>query len=241
MDNVSIGAAFVAGIISFLSPCVLPLVPGYISFLSGASLEELEKQDNKNVVYRAGILSVFFVAGFTLIFVALGASATFIGQILSKHFNILSKAAGIVIVLLGLHLTGIFKINALYHQKRINVKNFTPGIWGAFVVGIAFAFGWTPCIGPILSGILALAATKKNMVEGMVLLGVYSLGMGIPFIVTGFAIGIFMKFFERYKKFIRVGEVFAGILLIMIGVLIFTDNLGTLLKYLPEGLFEFAK
>ena len=241
MDNISIGAAFLAGIISFLSPCVLPLVPGYISFLSGVSLEELKNKENTSIIRRAGILSVFFVVGFSAVFIALGASATYIGQILSEHLVVLSKIAGIIIVVLGLHLIGLFKIKALYSEKKIHIKKFNPGIFGALLIGVAFAFGWTPCIGPMLAGILTLAATKNTMIEGMVLLGFYSLGLGIPFIITGFAIGLFMKFFEKYKKFIRWGEIIAGVLLIAIGILIFTNNLGVLLQYIPEDFFKFSK
>lgn len=226
MDEVTIGIAFIAGIFSFLSPCVLPLVPGYISYISGISLEELEKgEGHKKVLLRSGFLSVFFVLGFSVVFIAMGASASAIGKLLARHMHLFMRIAGIIIFILGLHLTGIFRIPVLNYQKKISVEKVKPGFFGAFVVGLAFAFGWTPCIGPILGGILTMAAAEKTMARGVILLLCYSLGLGIPFIITGFAIGVFMRFFEKYKKFIRWGEVIAGVLLIALGVLIFFDKL----------------
>ncbi len=242
MEQVSFGVAFLAGVLSFLSPCILPLVPGYISFLSGISLEELRQGGApKSAVKKAGFTSIFFVLGFSLVFVALGASASFIGKLLIDHIHIFTKIAGVVIVLLGLHLLGVLRVGWLNYQKQLKVKNFSPGYFGAFIIGLAFAFGWTPCVGPILAGILALAATQETVVKGMLLLLVYSLGLGIPFVVTGFAVGVFMKFFERYRKFIRWGEIIAGLFLIAVGVLIFTDNLGVLLQYMPQSFYKFAK
>ena len=229
MDQVSIGVAFLAGVLSFLSPCVLPLVPGYISFLSGISLEELKRGDvGRRVVHKAGLMSISFVIGFSVVFVALGASASFVGKFLARHMEVITKIAGIIVVVLGLHLVGILKIRQLNYEKRLQVKSFSPGFFGAFVIGFAFAFGWTPCIGPILGSILTIAATQDTLVEGMLLLSVYSLGLGIPFIITGFAVGAFMRFFERYRRFIRWGEVIAGLLLIAVGVLIFFGKLGIL-------------
>ncbi len=242
MDSVSLGLAFLAGILSFLSPCVLPLVPGYISFLSGVSLEELrEGTRRREVALKAGLTSVFFVMGFSIVFVALGASASFIGKLLADHIVVLTRIAGIVIVILGLHLVGILKVGWLNYEKRLNIGRFHPGFFGALLIGLAFAFGWTPCIGPILAGILALAATQETMTRGMVLLAAYSLGLGIPFIATGFAVGLFMQFFQRYKRFIRWGEIIAGILLIALGCLIFFNNLGILLKYIPPSFYEFVR
>ncbi|MFQ5953119.1 MAG: cytochrome c biogenesis CcdA family protein [Candidatus Omnitrophota bacterium] len=231
-----------AGIISFLSPCVLPLVPAYISFLSGVSLEELKQgTSHKKVLIKAGFTSVFFVAGFSVVFIALGASASLVGKLLSEYINVFTKIAGVAIVILGLHLLGVLKMDWLGREKRLKVKKFSPSFLGAFLIGLAFAFGWTPCVGPILAGILALAAAQQTLVKGMYLLAVYSLGIGIPFIVTGFAIGAFMKFFEKYKKFIRWGEIVAGILLIAIGILIFFNNLSILLKFIPPVFYDFAK
>ncbi|MFH1552507.1 MAG: cytochrome c biogenesis protein CcdA [Candidatus Omnitrophota bacterium] len=234
MDQVSLGIAFLAGILSFLSPCVLPLVPGYISFLSGVSLEELKQGSTRGRVLRkAALVSVFFVMGFSVIFVAMGASASFIGKLLADHIVVMTKVAGVVIVVLGLHLVGVLRLGWLNYQKHFEVKKFSPGFLGAFLIGMAFGFGWTPCVGPILAGILALAAAQKTLVKGMFLLAAYSLGLGIPFIITAFAVGVFMRFFERYKRFIRWGQAIAGVLLIVMGVLIFFDSLGIVLE-LPE-------
>src|SRR3989338_3180534 len=242
MNNISIGIAFIGGILSFLSPCVLPLIPGYISFLSGLSLEELRGgAERSKVIRKAGLTSIFFVMGFSVVFISLGASASFIGRLLSTHAKFFTKIAGLAIVILGLHLTGILNIGRLNVERRLRVKRFSPGILGAFLIGLAFAFGWTPCIGPILAGILTLAATQKTVLKGMLLLTVYSAGLGIPFIITGFSVGLFTQFFQRYKRLIRWGEIAAGLLLIAVGALIFTNNLTTLLRFVPDFFYKFAK
>jgi len=242
MENISFGIAFLAGFLSFLSPCVLPLVPGYISYISGVSLDEMKGADDKKRVWKkSGLSAIFFVLGFSCIFIAYGASATFIGKALQQHLDILAKVAGVVIVILGIHLTGLIKIKPLNKSKTVQIKKVSPGYLGSFLIGLAFAFGWTPCVGPILAGILAIAATKNTMLDGVLLLASYSLGLGIPFIVTGFAVGAFLKVFEKYKKFIRFGEIVAGIFLIVIGVLIFTNKLVLLIQFIPEGLYKFSK
>lgn len=241
-NNISFGVAFAAGVFSFLSPCVLPLIPGYISFLSGMSLEELKQgADRKKLALRAGLTSVFFVLGFSVIFVSLGASASLVGKLLIEHMGIFAKAAGMIIVILGLHLMGIFNIPWLNYQKSVKVKKFSPGPWGALLIGMAFGFGWTPCVGPLLAAILALAATQDTMLRGMGLLFVYSMGLGIPFVATGLGVGAFMKFLEKYKRFIRFGEITAGALLVIIGTLIFFGSLSALLKFVPPVFYQFAK
>lgn len=242
MNQISIGVAFIAGLLSFLSPCVLPLIPGYISFLSGLSLEELRGgAERSKVLRKAGLTSIFFVIGFSVIFISLGASASFIGRLMATHVKFLTKIAGVIIVILGLHLTGVLNIGRLNVERRLRVKQFSPGVLGAFLIGLAFAFGWTPCIGPILAGILTLAATQETVIKGMFLLAVYSMGLGIPFIITGFSIGIFMRFFERYKRLVRCGEIVAGVLLMTIGILIFFDNLTVVLRFIPSFFYRFAK
>ena len=242
MNQISIAVAFIAGVLSFLSPCILPLIPGYISFLSGLSLEELRGgAERSKVIRKAGLTSIFFVIGFSVVFVSLGASASVVGKFLTSHLKILTKAAGIIIVILGLHLLGILKVGWLNVERRLKLMRFSPGPLGAFLIGLAFAFGWTPCIGPILAGILTLAATQKTVLKGMLLLTVYSAGLGIPFIITGFSVGLFMRFFQGYKRFIRWGEIIAGILLIAIGVLIFTNNLTVLLRFVPPLFYQFVK
>ncbi|MEK7859175.1 MAG: cytochrome c biogenesis protein CcdA [Elusimicrobiota bacterium] len=241
MHSVSFGAAFLAGIVSFLSPCVLPLVPGYISFMSGLSLEELSKGvDRKTVMRKAGLGSLFFVLGFACVFTALGASASAVGALLASHMDVLSKVAGVIIILFGLHTTGLLPIKWLYYEKRVNATGVAPSYFGAFLMGLAFAFGWTPCIGPILAGILALAATQESVGQGMTLLFVYSLGLGLPFILTGFALNAFLEFFRRYKRYIRWGEVAAGLLLICVGSLIFAGRLTKLISLFPSFFQKFA-
>ncbi len=238
--TVGFGAALLGGLVSFLSPCVLPLVPGYISFMSGLTLEELSAGgDDRERMRHAGWESLFFVAGFSLIFTLLGATATTIGRLLAEHAAIVSKVAGTIVILFGLHLTGLLPIKWLYYQKRADTAAFKPGYAGSFFMGLAFAFGWTPCIGPILSGILALAATRETVGQGMALLFVYSLGLGIPFVITGFAVTRFMRFFMGYKKYIRAGEIAAGALLVAIGLLIFLDKLAMLNRYTPKFLERF--
>lgn len=239
-ESVGYGAALLGGLVSFLSPCVLPLVPGYISFMSGLTLEELSAGgDDKTRLRHAGWESLCFVAGFSLIFTLLGATATTIGRLLAEQAVIVSKIAGGVVILFGLHMTGLLPIKWLYYHKRADTAAFKAGYVGSFFMGLAFAFGWTPCIGPILSGILALAATRETVGQGMALLLVYSLGLGIPFVLTGFAVTRFMRFFVRYKKHIRTGEIVAGGLLIAIGLLIFLDKLSWLNRFTPKFLDRF--
>jgi cytochrome c-type biogenesis protein len=234
--------AFAAGVASFLSPCVLPLVPGYVSFMSGLSLEELSRgQDRALVMRRAGMGSVFFVLGFTVVFTALGASASAVGQFLAAYMNVLGKAAGLVIIAFGLHTAGVIRIPVLYYERRFSAAGVPPGYAGSFVMGLAFACGWTPCIGPILAGILALAATQETVRQGMLLLAVYSLGLGLPFLLTGFGINAFLSFFARYKRYIVWGERAAGALLVGVGVLILTNKLSLLAGMLPASLTRFAR
>ncbi|MBI4060478.1 MAG: sulfite exporter TauE/SafE family protein [Elusimicrobia bacterium] len=239
-STIGYGAAFLGGLVSFLSPCVLPLVPGYISFMSGLTLEELAGGSSDRTRLRhAGWEALFFVAGFSLIFTLLGATATEIGRLLAEQTALVSKIAGAVVVLFGLHMTGLLPIKWLYYHRRADAAAFKPGYAGSFLMGLAFAFGWTPCIGPILSSILALAATRETVAQGMSLLFVYSLGLGIPFVITGFAVTRFMRFFTHYRKHIRTGEIVAGALLISIGLLIFFDKLAMLNRFTPKFLERF--
>ena len=241
MAPVGAPAAFVAGIASFLSPCVLPLVPGYISFLSGLSLDELSRgTDRRRAMVEAGLGSVFFVLGFTAVFTLLGASASAIGRLLSDHLWLVTKLAGALIILFGLHTAGILPIRWLYYQKRVDSSGLPPSRVGSFLMGLAFACGWTPCIGPILASILALAATQKTVGQGMGLLAIYSLGLGIPFILTGFAVQGFLQFFARYKRYIGWGERLAGGLLIAVGLLVFLNRLTLVMQFLPQSLARFS-
>src|ERR1700722_15787763 len=222
-------AAFVAGLISFLSPCVLPLVPGYVSLISGAGVEELKTQESR--LFRKMMLnSVSFILGFSVVFITLGAISTEVGQLLARYKSSLAQVAGVVIILFGLHLTGIFRINALYADKRLhNVKGgSTPG--GAFLIG--FPFGWTPCVGPILAVILGFAAAQDSVTKGILLLSIYSLGLAVPFLLTSFAIERFLKFYGRFKTFMHGLEVFSGALLIALGVLLVLGRFTLISNYL---------
>ncbi|MBI4348256.1 MAG: sulfite exporter TauE/SafE family protein [Elusimicrobia bacterium] len=231
--------AFAAGVVSFLSPCVLPLVPGYVSFMSGLSLEELSAGGTA-ASRKAGAASICFVLGFALVFTLLGASASAVGGWLDAYRDVLNVVAGVVVILFGLHTMGVFTIKWLYFEKRFQTGGVAPGAAGAFVMGLAFAFGWTPCIGPILAGILALAAREASVSRGMALLFVYSLGLGVPFILTGFGTAAFMRFFARYRKYIRWGEIAAGALLVVIGALILSNRLTMLVNLMPKSLRRFA-
>ena len=227
MDNVSVFAAFTAGVVSFLSPCVLPLVPGYISIVSGCSLDRLREEHN--VLRRVVLLnSILFIAGFSIIFIALGASATWLGQALMSKMTLLYRIAGIVIIVFGLHLTGLLRINFLYRDKRFNNIQKPRGVWGSFVLGLAFAFGWTPCIGPILAGILTIASTQQTVGQGVFLLAVYSMGLGMPFLLTSLGIDRFLSFYSRFKRHFHAVEVVSGVLVVAIGALILTNNFARL-------------
>jgi cytochrome c-type biogenesis protein len=223
-------AAFIAGLVSFLSPCVLPLVPGYVSLISGASVEELQSKDRK-LLNTVLLHSIMFILGFTLVFVCLGAAATSIGHFMKVYKKQLSWVAGTVIVILGLHLTGILKIKALYADKRLHAAGGGKSPIAAFVAGFAFAFGWTPCIGPILAVILTLAGSTDSVQRGIVLLFVYSLGLAVPFLPS---IGIngFLSFYGKFRRHLQKVEIGSGILLILCGVLIFTRHFTLLSSYL---------
>jgi cytochrome c-type biogenesis protein len=231
MENVTLFAAFIAGVLSFISPCVLPLIPGYLSFVSGVTLDEMRGTGTGGAAIapagarrRAVIMSVAFVLGFSLVFISLGASATAIGSLLMEHLSLLGKIAGVVIILFGLHMMGVLKIAWLYNEKRMQTSGKPAGFFGAMLVGVAFAFGWTPCIGPILAAILAVAATQESVGEGVKLLAVYSAGLGVPFIATSLAINRFFAASARIRKHYHTIEVVSGVLLVVVGVLIFTNR-----------------
>jgi cytochrome c-type biogenesis protein len=226
MDNVSVFYAFAAGLVSFLSPCVLPLVPGYISIISGSSLDQLKAQEKDSSLFRTVFLnSIMFIIGFSITFVMLGATASWLGQLLLSHRDLFSKLAGLLLIVFGIHLTGIFKINLLYRDKRFHNVQKPRGLLGALVLGLAFAFGWTPCIGPILASIMAIATTKDTVTQGMFLLAVYSAGLGIPFLLTSLALNKFLSFYGRFKKHFHAVEIASGVLVIAVGVLILTGSL----------------
>ncbi len=224
-------AAFVAGILSFLSPCVLPLVPGYVSLISGSNVDALEQQQVR-VLRRVMASSLMFIVGFSLVFISLGAVATTVGQVTRSYYPILTRIAGAVIILFGLHLTGIWKIKAFYADKRMHQVKGRSSPWGAFAVGFAFAFGWTPCIGPILATILAFAAAEDTVLKGTLLLAIYSAGLAVPFLLTSLGIDRFLSFYGRFRRHLHTVEVISGVLLIAIGVLVLTRHFTVLSGYL---------
>ena len=229
--ELSIPIAFLAGIASFLSPCVLPLVPGYISMLSGASIDELKNEAHGEILRRVMRNSLAFVVGFTLVFVILGATATWVGHFLRAHQATFNIVAGIIVIILGLHLTGLLKIPLLYREARVDTGAPKRGLGGAFLLGFAFAFGWTPCIGPILAAILALAAARQTVLQGMFLLAVYSAGLAIPFLLTSVGLSSFLKFYKGFRKHLQVVEVASGVLLIVLGVLMAFNKLTIISGY----------
>jgi cytochrome c-type biogenesis protein len=286
MDNISLIAAFGAGLLSFISPCVLPIVPGYLSFISGVSLEDL-KGKTGNTTRRVFFNSLFFVLGFSVVFIALGASATFISNFLLNYMHIIGKVAGVFIIILGLHYMGqihnvyfrigcsiliglwigtttvsdwipglgmtlaallsvvvsYLVIHGLHHiglfrvlnyQKKFNVSDNKIGMVGAFLVGFAFAFGWTPCIGPILAAILAIAASEDTVWRGIILLSFYSAGLAIPFLLTSLAFNKFLSVSNKIKRHFKTVEIVGGTLLLIVGLLIFTNSLGYLSGIISE-------
>ena len=223
-------AAFVAGLISFLSPCVLPLVPGYVSLISGAGVEELKTHDSK-LLRRVMLQSVMFILGFSVVFITLGALSTSVGQLLARYKSTLAQVAGVVIILFGLHLTGIFRINALYADKRLHGVKGGASPWGAFVIGFAFAFGWTPCVGPILAVILTFAAEQDTVWKGVGLLAIYSAGLAVPFLLTSLGIERFLVFYKRFQGYMHALEVASGGLLILLGVLLVMGRFNVISGY----------
>jgi cytochrome c-type biogenesis protein len=212
-------AAFVAGLISFLSPCVLPLVPGYVSLISGVGVEELKSQEGQ--LFRKVMLnSAAFIIGFSIVFITLGAISTEVGQFLAQYKTLLARVAGAVIILFGLHLTGIFQIKALLADTRLHSLKGGSSAWGAFVIGFAFAFGWTPCVGPILAVVLGFAAAQDTVFKGIFLLAIYSAGLAVPFLLTSLGIERFLKFYNRFKFHMHAVEVASGVLLIFLGALL---------------------
>ncbi|WP_456384046.1 cytochrome c biogenesis CcdA family protein [Persephonella sp.] len=282
IESVSVGAAFLAGLVAFLSPCVLPIIPGYIAYISGVSAQTASQTENKidwTVVYSA----IAFVIGFSVVFTALGAASTFVGQLLQEYRHIISKVAAVLVILLGVHFTGIFQsqkaklwlgiitavasgvylvsgiitgkwlndfallpviailllifyfsgmYRLLYQQKSTEVKKKPPGIIGAFIVGVAFAFGWSPCIGPVLGAILLYASQQETVMQGVILLLAFSMGLGIPFILTAMAINQFFRFFNFMRRYFLVIEIIGGLLLIFVGIMLLTGNLDKLTGFL---------
>jgi cytochrome c-type biogenesis protein len=249
VENPTFIAAFVAGLLSFVSPCVLPLIPGYLSYISGVTLDDMQGTGTAGAAVVAAsrrrvlIASLFFILGFSVVFISLGAAASAIGQYIMEpgtgRYRLLTKVAGAIVILFGLHTMGVLRIDWLYSEKRVQVERKPRGVFGAFVVGLAFAFGWTPCIGPILAGILAVAGSQDTVRQGINLLAVYSLGLGVPFLLTALAINHFFTAFAKIRRHYHTIEVISGLLLVGIGVLIFTDQFTIIARWLTPYLPTF--
>ena len=231
---------FFAGLLSFLSPCVLPLVPPYLTYLAGVSLDEIAPDDAaaaRQVQRKALINAAFFVIGFSCVFVALGAGASTLSQVVRQNQEVLSIIAGIVIIVMGLHFLGLFKIGLLYREARFHVDDdLVSGatVAGSFVMGLAFAFGWTPCIGPILGVILGIASARDTVGEGAFMLGVYSMGLGVPFLLAALFAGSFMRFLSRFRKHLGSVEKLMGALLVLTGILFLTGGMERFAFFLLE-------
>jgi cytochrome c-type biogenesis protein len=222
--EVTISAAVLAGLLSFLSPCVLPLVPPYLTFIAGSGIEELAEGGETRARRDMLIAAVLFVLGFSTVFVVLGATASVVGQTVRSHLPLLATLAGVAIIAMGLHFLGIFRLNILYWEKRLNVEK-PVGLWGAYVMGVAFAFGWTPCIGPILAAILAVASSEQTVGRGALLLAFYSFGLGVPFLLAALAMEPFVHFLKRFRSHFGKVEKTVGALLVLTGVLFLTGGM----------------
>jgi cytochrome c-type biogenesis protein len=233
--NISLIGAFIAGLLSFLSPCVLPLIPSYITYITGLSFADLQTEHPSHKIRQQTIIhSLLFIAGFTFVFVLLGASATIAGTFLQEHMTAIRKVGGVLIILFGIHLTGLVPIHFLLGERRFTIHRKPAGYLGSFLVGLAFAAGWTPCIGPILASILMVAATEETVYRGIALLLAYSMGLAIPFFLASLALHHFLVFFNRFKKYIRIFEISTGIFLIIVGVLVFGNYLSLLSRYVTK-------
>lgn len=233
MTDLSLLTVFLAGMISFLSPCVLPLVPPYLTYLAGTTLDRLTDDVDAAMRRRAVITAIIFVAGFSTVFVLLGATASVLGNVLRQYSHILSIVAGVAIIAMGLHFLGLFRIALLYREARVQVQK-PIGMVGAYVMGLAFAFGWTPCIGPVLAAVLSVAGSSQSVTRGMGLLGVYSLGLGVPFVLAAFAMGPFVRLLKRLRAHFGIIEKVMGVLLVLTGIAFLTGGITTVSFWLLE-------
>ncbi len=237
ITQVSLFAAFSAGLLSFISPCVLPLVPSYLSYITGLSVENLAKVEERQR-FRSAILlnALLFIAGFSAVFIAFGASASLVGQILYEYQDLIRKVGGILIIIFGLYLLGILKLNLLMTERRLlHFESRPVGYVGSFLIGTAFAAGWTPCVGPVLGTILAYASTTESMSGGVMLLSAYSFGLGLPFFLTAFGMDTFLSYFKNLRQYLGGVSFVSGALLILVGVMIFTDSVTLFTSFLERN------
>jgi cytochrome c-type biogenesis protein len=237
MDGASLGItiSFTAGLLSFLSPCVLPLIPSYVSFITGLSIDDIQRSRRVTLVH-----SLLFIAGFTIVFMMLGATATVLGRLFVHHRDWVGRIGGVLVIVLGLYLLGVFNIGVFAREKRVHIANKPLGYFGTLVVGMAFAAGWTPCIGPILGGVLTYTASSADLNRGLVLLFAYSLGLAVPFLLASLMIDRFMELFQRYRGALVWMSRASGVLLVAVGILMITGSMTVLSAWLqgltPEAL-----
>ena len=237
MAEISYFYVVLAGLLSFLSPCVLPIVPGYLCFLAGTSLDKIASGEDASKERNVFYFALSFVFGFSTVFILLGASATLLSGIVYEYLDILRIVGGIIIIIFGIHFMQIIQLPFLNRDTRYQIESYRPGVVGSYVIGLSFAFGWTPCIGPILGSVLSIAASSETVTYGIVLLMLYSAGLGIPFLLAAYAINGFMRFLTKIRNYIRIIEIFTGVLLVIFGILILTNRIQELafffIKYLP--------
>lgn len=241
MFDVTFASAFLAGLISFISPCVLPIVPPYLAYLAGVSFSELSQSSESGTASKRIVISaILFVLGFTTVFVMLGASASFVGRSVSQYFDVLATIAGVVIIVMGLHFLGLLRINLLFREARIHVKTKPAGVWSAYVIGLAFAFGWTPCVGPVLAAILFVAGAEDTALRGAMLLATYSMGIGIPFIIAALFARQFLGWANRFKQHLGKVEKVMGGMLVITGILFLTGAMPLIAFWFLETFPQFA-
>jgi cytochrome c-type biogenesis protein len=229
--SVSLGLAFVAGLLSFLSPCVLPIVPSYVTFITGMTLDEMTAEGRPAARARAALHAILFVLGFSIVFIALGATATALGATLRRSLPLLQEIGGVVIVFFGLYLIGVVRVPWLMRERRVHLSSRPAGMAGTVIVGIAFGAGWTPCVGPVLASILLYAGVRATMARGMLLLGSYALGLGVPFFVAAVGFNWFIAGTQRLRRWLRPMEIIAGLLLVVVGVMLFTGRFAALSNF----------
>jgi len=233
-EQVSLALAFAAGVASFLSPCVLPVVPGYVSFVTGLALDDFESPDRAAVRRRAAVHSGLFILGFSLLFITLGASATAIGTVVRRSLPLIQQIGGAVIVLFGLYMLGLVRLPLLMQERRVQLSTKPAGLLGSVVVGVAFGAGWTPCVGPVLATILLYAGMSATMWHGAILLGAYAIGLGLPFFIAAVAFNWFLSRARGLRRWLLPIERAAGVVMIVAGALLFTGRLSALFRFLPQ-------